>query len=146
MKHHLVLAVFTVLLASCDRTGSPNPDSDILGIWDFVEYTIDDNGDISNGLFANESDDVVYHFEKPSNTGYLWIELFENGNLKNTTDTYEYEIVGDSLKIKNYPRFGNSFISTHYEIQSLKNGEMTLSWYSEYPSKHERTTVLMVRR
>ena len=146
MKHHLVIAVFAVLLASCDRTSSPNPDSDILGIWDFVEYTIDDNGDVFSGLYSNSGDGVVYHFEKPSSTGYMWVEIFENGIIKSTTNTYEYEIVGDSLKLKNTPRDANGALSSHYEIMSLKNGEMTLSWYSEYPSKHERTTVLMVRR
>jgi hypothetical protein len=140
------LAIVLFGISSCDDQIATNKDAEILGIWDFKEYIYVENGTTYNGLYTPGADEIVYHFEKPSTTGYLWVEVFETNILRETSDTYEYQIVSDSLILQNAGRLSNRTISTHYEIQSISSGKMTLSWYSDLPNKSERMTVVLEKR
>ena len=132
--------------SSCDNQITSSKDTEILGTWDFKEYIYVENGTSYNGLYLPGGDEIVYHFEKPSTTWYLWVEVFETNILRDTYDTYEFQIVSDSLILQNAGRMSTRTFSTHYEIQSISSGKMTLSWYSDLPNKNERMTVVLVKR
>ena len=146
MKRSILLISSIAALSGCTTNLSEIQSSDLIGSWECVEYVIEENGDISRGLYANSSDGLTYYFDKPSTTGYMWVEIYENGQLKNTTNNYEYVVDGDSLRLVGLSGVSNNVLSSAYEIVDVKKDELTLCWYSELPSKHEKKTVLMHKK